>query len=140
MIRVVLDTNVLVSGTFWSGQSYQIINLIEKEKLIFVTSPAILEEYNAVMNYKEIKDKVDHHHERSQASLKLAQLGVLVYPTTNVKVVKEDPSDDKFIDAALAGKADYIVSQDKHLLKIKEHNGIKIITPEEFLETINRNK
>ena len=136
MIRVVLDTNVLVSGTFWSGPSARIIKLIEQKRLELISSRAILEEYNFVMDYDEIKRKVNHHHERAQAALKLAQLGTLVHPRTRIHVIKEDPSDDKFIEAAMMGKARFIISQDKHLLNLKRYQNVIILTPEEFLKTI----
>ena len=58
----------------------------------------------------------------------------LVVPNKKIEIVKDDPDDNKFIETALEGKAEYIVTQDKHLLKIKEFKGIKIITPEEFIK------
>jgi len=60
----------------------------------------------------------------------------LAVPKRKVNVVKQDPDDNKFIEAALEGEADYIVTQDRHLLKLKEFEGIKIVTPEEFLRIL----
>lgn len=57
----------------------------------------------------------------------------IIQTTEKVNIITQDPDDNKFIEAAIAGKADYIISQDKHLLNLKEYNGIKIIIPEEFL-------
>ena len=51
-------------------------------------------------------------------------------------IVKDDPKDNIFIETAVAGNADYLISQDNHLLKLKEFKGIKIITPEEFLRVL----
>jgi uncharacterized protein len=51
-------------------------------------------------------------------------------------VVKDDPDDNKFIEAAIEGKARYIITRDKHLLKIKEYQGIKIIKPEDFIKLV----
>ncbi len=62
------------------------------------------------------------------------QIGVIVIPKESINIIKEDPDDNKFIEAAIAGKADLIVSQDRHLLKLKNYGKIKIITPEEFLK------
>ena len=60
-------------------------------------------------------------------------------PKEKLNVVKNDPDDDKFIEAAVEGDCDCIVSKDKkHLLKLKEFRGIKIISPEEFLKIINQ--
>ena len=61
---------------------------------------------------------------------------ILVIPKRKVNVVKDDPDDNKFIEAALEGKADYIVTQDRHLLNIKEFEGIKMVTPKEFLRIL----
>ncbi len=61
----------------------------------------------------------------------------IVFPSEKVEVVESDPEDNKFIEAALEGNAQYIVSQDKHLLNVKEHCGIKIISPDEFLKLLD---
>ena len=58
---------------------------------------------------------------------------VIVIPIEHIKLIKEDPDDDKFIEAAVYGKADLIISQNKHLLRIKEYNKIKILKPEEAI-------
>lgn len=58
---------------------------------------------------------------------------IMVDPLEAIKAVKDDPEDDKFIEAAVYGEADFIVSQDKHLLKLKEYNKIKILRPEEAI-------
>ena len=62
---------------------------------------------------------------------------MLIEPEEKINIVKDDPDDNKFIEAAVAGKADHIVTQDAHLLKIKEYRGIKIITPREFITYVN---
>ena len=54
-----------------------------------------------------------------------------------IAAVKDDPKDNVFIETAVAGNVDYIISQDNHLLKLKEFRGIKIITPEEFNKICN---
>ncbi|HZX12381.1 MAG TPA: putative toxin-antitoxin system toxin component, PIN family [Candidatus Nanoarchaeia archaeon] len=57
---------------------------------------------------------------------------IIVEPKERINIVKDDPKDNIFIETAVAGNVDYIISQDNHLLKLKEFRGIKIITPEEF--------
>ncbi len=66
----------------------------------------------------------------------LTKKSILVEPSTRIKIVKDDPEDDKFVETALEGDADFIVTQDKHLLKLKDYQGIKVITPEEFLKIL----
>jgi uncharacterized protein len=63
----------------------------------------------------------------------ILEKSVIVNPTEKVDVVT-DPDDNKFVEAALEGKAEYIVSQDKHLLILKEYRGIKVLHPNEFLD------
>ena len=62
---------------------------------------------------------------------------ISVEPKEKILAVKDDPKDNIFIETAIAGNADYIVSQDNHLLKLKEFREIKIITPEEFNKICN---
>ena len=62
---------------------------------------------------------------------------IIVEPKEKIVIVKDDPKDNIFIETAVAGDVDYIVSQDNHLLKLKEFRGIKIITPEEFNKIYN---
>ena len=61
----------------------------------------------------------------------------IVLPRQKFKIVKEDPDDNKIVEAAVEGNCDFIVSSDKHLLKLKEFKGIKIITPKEFFKLID---
>ncbi len=60
---------------------------------------------------------------------------LIVYPTNKLDIVKEDPDDNKLFEAAIVGKAEYIISQDKkHVLSIGEYKGIQTISPEQFLQ------
>ena len=63
----------------------------------------------------------------------MSYISTLVEPHKNFKVIKDDPADNKFLDCAIECNTDFIVSQDKHLLGLKEFEGIKIVTPSEFL-------
>ena len=63
---------------------------------------------------------------------------LLVEPEEKIEIVKDDSDDNKFVEAAIAGKADYIITQDNHLLKIKEFRGIKILTPKQFLDILKK--
>ncbi len=62
---------------------------------------------------------------------------IIAEPKEKINMVKDDPKDNMFIETGVAGNADYIISQDNHLLKLKEFKGIKIITPEEFNKICN---
>lgn len=137
MIRVVVDTNVLISGTFWSGSSFQVLKLVDSASITLIVSPAILQEYDELLHREEIMDKHAYSIARAQSAIKILAKAVLVEPQISIKAAIDDRDDDKFIEAAIAGKTDYIISKDKkHLLPLKDFRGIKIVTPEEFLKLI----
>ncbi len=137
MIKITVDTNVLVSATFWSGASYQIIQLVESHKVELILSPSILEEFSEVLDYPEIQEKITGKNlEMKMTVAKIKELATIVHPSEKLNVVKDDPDDDNIIECAVAGKVDYIISQDKHLLNLKSYAGIKIITPEELLKMV----
>ena len=134
MIRITVDTNVLVSATFWYGASYRIIELVEKGKVELVLSEAIIQEFSAVLEYEEIKKKiVNKRLLMLRAVEKLVLMSKILVPAIKIAVVKEDPDDDKVLECAVAGNVDYLVSKDNHLLKIIKYGKIKIVSPEEFL-------
>jgi len=137
MIRITLDTNVLISATLWHGSSEKIIDKVENKEIILVLSEQILEEYYKVLEYSEIKEKIrDKELEIKQSVLRISTISEIVDVKTKIDLIKEDPSDNKVIECAVEGKVNYIISKDNHLLKFKEYNGIKIITPEDFLNFI----
>ncbi len=128
-MKAVLDTNVFISGIFWTGASNNVILLWRKGKYELVVSLDCISELINVL--KDFKIKLPDDMIREWVDLIISN-AVLVEPKEKLDFVKEDPADNMFIEAAVAGNADYIVSQDNHLLKLKEINGIKILSPEEF--------
>ena len=137
-MKVTVDTNVLISATFWKGDSEKIITMAEKNQVILVLSKAILDEYIKVLEYKEIKDKIRNKRlVVNRAVEKIISISSLVEPKKKIHVVKADPEDDKIIECANAGKVDYIVSQDKHLLDL-DYAGIPIVSPSEFLRRMKK--
>ena len=137
-MKVVLDTNVLVSGTFWIGDSFEILKRIDLKKIILVLSEELIDEYNKTIISEEIIEKIENKHLIiSKIIKKIIEDAIIVYPTQKHDVIKEDPDDNKVLECAFEGKADFIISQDKHLLKLKEFEQIKIISPEEFVRLVN---
>ena len=70
---------------------------------------------------------------------KLINNSEIVEPSVKIDIIKDDPDDNKILECAIAGNVDCIVSNDKHLLKLKEFKGIKILTPKEFLSLMGKN-
>jgi putative PIN family toxin of toxin-antitoxin system len=130
-MRVVLDTNVFVSGVFFSGPPYEILEAWRDKKLELIVSPPILEEYRRVG--KKLADQFSGVDLTPILSLIAAKARVIDSEEPPDPVC-DDPDDDKFIACAISGEAEYIVSGDKHLLKINGYEGISIVKPRQFLE------
>lgn len=138
-IRAVIDTNVLVSGLFGikDSPSSQILSAIRTQKIILVTSPVIVEEIEEVINRgKIVKLTKMSKDERADFMDKLIERSDVTAGKQLLQLVGRDVKDDKFLACALEAKADYIVTGDKDLLVLKEYEGITIVTPREFLETL----
>ena len=134
-LRVVLDTNVFISGIFWEGNyCSQIINAWKEKKIILVSSLEIIQELTDTL--RDFKIDMDGELIREWRNT-IIENSVMVAPIKILGVVKDDPKDNKFFEAAIAGNAQYLVSQDKkHVLKIPEYCGVKTIHPEEFVKLI----
>ena|SRR3989344_312067 len=138
-MKITLDTNVLISATFWKGNSDKIIEKVEKKDIELILSKDIIEEFARVLKYKEIQEKVKNKNlEIKRTVEKIISISKIIEPAEKLEVVEEDPDDNKFLECAKSGKVDFIVSGDNHLLKLKEFEGMKIITPKEFIKTINK--
>ena len=128
-MKITVDTNFLISATQWDySVSHRLLNeLIKREAEIFVTD-FIIEEFSKVLK-RDFKYGEDDVEEFIEAILSLTKL---VVTKNEINMIKEDLSDNKIIECALESKSDYILTYDKHLLKIKEYKGIKILRPEEL--------
>lgn len=138
-LRVVIDTNVLISGLFGikNSPSSQILSVIRTQKIILVTSPAILEEVGVVINRERIVKLTKMSlEERADFMDKLIERSEVTAGNRLLHLTSRDVKDDKFLACALEAKADCIVTGDKDLLILKKYQGIKIITPREFINLL----
>ena len=135
MIKVVVDTNVFISGIFWEGNyCSQVIDAWRSGKITMISSIEIIKELGETLRDFKIRMPGDMIKEWQNNIIENA---VIVEPKEKLDVVKNDPKDNKFFEAAIDGGADYIISQDrKHILSIKEYKGIRTILPEDFLKII----
>jgi putative PIN family toxin of toxin-antitoxin system len=130
-VKVVLDTNVFVSGVFFSGAPYQILEAWHDGKIQLVVSPDILDEYHRV---GEILAE-DYPIIDLQPFLdNLIQSAVIYSAPLLSEPVCEDPDDDKFLACALASGNTVVVSGDKHLLKVSGYRGIEVLKPRVFVD------
>ena len=130
-MRVVLDTNVFVSGIFFTGPPYQILKAWQQQKIDIVVSAPILEEYRRVG--KKLADQFRGVDLKPVLELVVAT-AVIVEPVDLPEPVCDDRDDDKFIACAIAAQAQYIVSGDKYLLRVSGYQGVEIVTPRQFLD------
>lgn len=129
--KVVLDTNIIVSAFGWSGRPREIFELILNGKIELVSSPKLLSELKRVLNYSKFKFSDELKKEVTNLILNIS---MIVVAKTKINVIKEDPSDNCFLEAAVSGRADFIITGDKHLLNLREYKRIKILTATEFLK------
>ena len=130
-MRIVLDTNVFVSGIFFGGPPYQILDKWRKGKVEIVLTKEIFLEYQRVveelsLQYKEVDIATFFDL--------MTVNGTWVEAPQLPFGVSTDPDDDKFLSCALAGKTKIIVSGDKHLLKVSGYRNIDVIKPSTFIE------
>ncbi|MGD0203048.1 MAG: putative toxin-antitoxin system toxin component, PIN family [Candidatus Bathyarchaeia archaeon] len=133
MLRVVLDTNVLVSATISNGKSRELFQRGLANRFAIVTSDLILEELVSVLSRPQLKTTNAEIKETINALKRSADV---INVKSKLKAVKEDPKDDMIIETAYDGNADIIVTGDKHLLALQDYKGIRIITVQSMLELI----
>ena len=131
-MRAVLDTNVLISGLLWRGAPHECLLSAEASLYELILAESI---------FDELRDKLIHKfgnssEEADEILIGLRRCGTLVTLTGRSGWVSADPDDDKFIESALVGHADVIVSGDHHLLDLSIVEGVPILTPRQFLQRL----
>jgi uncharacterized protein len=132
VIRAVLDTNTIVSGLGWGGPPAAVLDAALAGDFEVVTSPALLDELRRVLAYPKLQAVIGDAEELIEL---LALAAIVVTPTETVELVR-DPDDDRLIEAALAAHADAIVTGDQDLLTLERVDQTRILTPREFLATL----
>jgi putative PIN family toxin of toxin-antitoxin system len=138
-VRAVLDANVLVSALIrpQGPPGSILLRLLRDGAFDLVASPAILDELRRAIRYPRVRkylhgseEDLDLHVEALQA------VAIMVEGRSTGRIVAADPADDIYVAAAAEGLAEYIVSGDRHLLDLGGHEGIRILTPREFLDLL----
>ena len=132
--KVVLDTNVLISSLLKpKSKARDIYRLVLRGEIELYTSVDLISELSRVLEYPKFKFEKLQKEVFLKNLMKVAT--VLVDPKLRVNVIKEDPPDNKLLECAVEAKADYLISGDnEHLLPLRNFQGIKIISPSEFLK------
>ncbi len=129
-MKVVFDTNILISGMGWSGRERKLLLLAVSEEYELVISDKILKELVGVLQ----REKFSHLDSKKIFRFLdlLTRVTTVVIPDDHYEIIKEDPDDNMVIDCALEAKAEYIVSGDHHLLDLKEFKGVQIVDSATF--------
>ena len=139
MNKVVLDTNVFVSAVLSpGGKPAKILDMVRAGDLQLIVSSEIIAEIKEVFLYPQIKKHCPPLQTSQQVEEFLGELLKFAEVTTGKYKVKAAPDtkDNKFLECALEGQADFIISGDKHLKELRSFQGIEICSPDEFLQNV----
>jgi len=135
-MKVTVDTNFLISATQWD---YSVAHKLLKKFILsdaeIFTTQDILDETAEVLerDFEYSKGDAENIIE------KILLFAKLIKTKQKIDVVKDDTDDNKVIECAIESTSDYIVTYDRHLLKLKDYKGIKIMKPEEILKSLFKN-
>ena len=133
MLRVVLDTNVLISAILFGGKPREILEKAIRGEIRLCLSEPILEELKGVLR----RSKFDYSPEMIQFILtELMSIADFVNPSETLNVVLQDPEDNRILECAVEAKANYIISGDLHLLKLSRYLDIEVLHVVAFLERL----
>jgi putative PIN family toxin of toxin-antitoxin system len=131
VLRVTADTNIIISALNFHGNPRKVIDLAADGSIRLFVSDAILDEVADVL----ARPKFGWPDDRiKRALVQMSHFMEHVEPTQRLDVVKDDPDDNRILECALASGSDYLISGDKHLLKLGKYGAVKIISPAEFVE------
>ncbi|SRR6266568_610946 len=130
-VKVLLDTNILISAIGFGGKPRQILLLVLEKRIKAVTSPILLAEFHEVVNKKF--PKLAPHLRLIDTKIK--KIFLIVHPKVSLDIVR-DKDDNRVLEAAIQGNCQYIITGDNDLLDLKIYQEIKIVTSEIFLKEL----
>ena len=130
-MKVTVDTNFLISATQWDySVAHKLLKKFILSGVIIFTTQDILDETVEVLE----RDFEYSKKEAKNIIKTILLFARLIEPKQKVEIIKDDPDDNKVIECSIEYSSDYIVTYDRHLLKLKEYKRIKIVKPEEILK------
>ena len=127
--RLVLDSNIYISALLWNGNERKLVSSCQEGRYHSIISFYILNEIERVL-VKKFNLTTEVVNEYLSEILTFSDL---VVPTMRINEISDDPSDNRILETAVEGMADYIISGDQHLLNLKEYRDILIIRTSEIL-------
>lgn len=139
MLRVVCDTNVIVSGlTNGSGNPHAILQAWRRGEIVLLVSEEIVEEVVEVLGRPFFREKHGMgHRDVAEAKVLLETDALMLSPELELSMLEDDPDDNQILACALEGKAEFLVTGDHHLLKLRRVQETRIVTPREFLAILD---
>ena len=135
-MRAVLDTNVLISGVIATGVPHKLlVKGFEREYQVVVSVETLTEFRETLLKYPE-RFQMSEYEVQQEVEL-VRYYSEFVDPQEDITAVEADPDDDKFLEAAVAGGVDYVVSGDGHLLGLDSFRGIDIVEPRTFYDRLD---
>lgn len=136
-MRVVADTNVIVSALLWVGIPHGILVAAEGARITLRTSPALLEELEGVLRRPKFASRLrELQVDAGELTVRYARLAQVVLPRRVIRLVDKDPADDEVLACALASRAKFIISGDTDLLQMRTYRHIPILSPTAFVRQI----
>ena len=134
-MRAVAYTNGIVSAVISrTGAPSEVLRLWRQRWFELVVSDAILAEYERALNYERVRVRCGRSTEEIRNIVaEFREFALLIEPTETPAVIEDDPDDDKFLWCADAADAEFIVSRDEHLLRLRRYKGVQILSPAAFL-------
>ena len=136
-MKIVLDTNVILSAILFGGKPRQVLDAATSGQVRMCISEKLISELEGVLHRE--KFALDSRVV-SAIVAELTSTAELVQPTTHASAIKDDPSDNDVLDCALEAKAVYIVSGDRHLLALGRCKDVLILNPDDFLKHLEEQK
>ena len=138
-MRLVLDTNVVVSGLLWDGTPAQLLDAGQAGEVELCTSRVLLAELARILRRAKFATAIAASGSSfDELVLGYAELATLLEPASIAPTVLADPDDDNVLACALAAQADLIVSGDRHLLRLAQYEGTRILTVAQAVQVIGQ--
>ncbi len=131
-MRAVIDTNVLISAIFWTGRPKQLLNQVRRREVTFLTSELLLTELKEVLIRGDKPFKLSEK-EAERVITTIRDLAEIILTNSRVAVCR-DETDNRVLECAIDGQADWIINGDRDLLGLQTFHGVKIVTVGEFLK------
>ena len=135
-MKAVLDTNVLISSVIATGVPHDVVVKGLRGEYRIIVSIATLTEFRETLLKYPDRFGMDEDEVQEEVET-IRYFAEFVEPDNDLSAVEVDPDDDKFLEAAVAGNVDYVVSGDRHLLDLGSFRHIEIVTPRTFYERLD---